>query len=73
MKRIEILNFKSPNRAPLKVEGFLFGEDSKGPSVAIVGAMSGDHINQLSVASHLVDYLTHKEEEGTGFHLAILE
>lgn len=64
MKRIEILNFKSPNRAPLIVEGFLFGEDSKGPSVAIVGAMSGDHINQLYVASHLVDYLTHKEEEG---------
>jgi predicted deacylase len=64
MKRIEILNFKSPNRAPLIVEGFLFGEDSKGPSIAIVGAMSGDHINQLYVASHLVEYLRHKEEEG---------
>ena len=64
MKRIEILNLKSPNRAPLKVEGFLFGEESKGPSVAIVGAMSGDHINQLYVASRLVDYLRQKEEEG---------
>lgn len=64
MKRIEILNFKSPNRAPLKVEGFLFGEDSEGPSVAIVGAMSGDHINQLYVASRLVEHLRHKEEEG---------
>ncbi|HEX5329389.1 M14 family metallopeptidase [Sulfuricurvum sp.] len=64
MKRIEILNFKSPNRAPLKVEGFLFGEESSGPSVAIVGAMSGDHINQLYVASRLVDYLRQKEEEG---------
>ncbi|MDD5051602.1 MAG: M14 family metallopeptidase [Sulfuricurvum sp.] len=64
MKKFEILNFKSPNRAPLKVEGFLFGEDSKGPSVAIVGAMNGDHINQLYVASHLVDYLRQKEEEG---------
>lgn len=64
MKRIEILNFKSPNRAPLKVEGFLFGEDSRGPSVAIVGAMSGDYINQLYVASRLVEYLRHKEEEG---------
>lgn len=64
MKRIEILNFKSPNRAPLKVEGFLFGEESKGPSLAIVGAMSGDHINQLYVASRLVDYLRQKEEEG---------
>ncbi len=64
MKRLEILNFKSPNRAPLKVEGFLFGEDSKGPSIAIVGAMSGDHINQLYVASRLVEYLRQKEEEG---------
>lgn len=64
MKRIEILNFKSPNRAPLIVEGFLFGEESKGPSLAIVGAMSGDHINQLYVASHLVEYLRQKEEEG---------
>ncbi|OHD83436.1 MAG: succinylglutamate desuccinylase [Sulfuricurvum sp. RIFCSPHIGHO2_02_FULL_43_9] len=64
MKRIEILNFKSPNRAPLNVEGFVFGEDAKGPSIAIVGAMSGDHINQLYVASRLVDYLRQKEEEG---------
>jgi uncharacterized protein len=64
MKRIEILNFKSPNRAPLIVEGFLFGEESKGPSIAIVGAMSGDHINQLYVASRLVEYLRQKEEEG---------
>lgn len=64
MKRIEIVNFKSPNRAPLIVEGFLFGEDSEGPSVAIVGAMSGDHINQLYVASRLVEYLRQKEEEG---------
>lgn len=64
MKRIEILNFKSPNRAPLKVEGFVFGEDSSGTSIAIVGSMSGDHINQLHVASGLVEYLRQKEEEG---------
>lgn len=64
MKRIEILNFKSPNRAPLKVDGFLFGENLGGPSVAIVGAMSGDHINQLYVASRFVEYLRQKEEEG---------
>lgn len=64
MKRLEILNFKSPNRAPLIVEGFLFGEDTKGPSVAIVGAMSGDHINQLYVASRMVDFLRQREEEG---------
>ncbi|MFZ2891196.1 M14 family metallopeptidase [Sulfuricurvum sp.] len=64
MKRFEILNLQSPNRAPLKVEGFLFGEENDGPSLAIVGAMSGDHINQLYVASRLVDYLRQKENEG---------
>jgi len=64
MKRLDILTLESPNRAPLRVEGFLFGENSDGPSIAIVGAMSGDHINQLYVASRLVDYLRKKEEEG---------
>lgn len=65
MKRFDIVTLESPNRAPLRIEGFLFGEkNTKGPSVAIVGAMSGDHINQLYVASALVEYLRIKEEEG---------
>lgn len=64
MKRVDIVTLESPNRAPLKIEGFLFGENSKGPSVAIVGAMSGEHVNQLYVASQLVEYLRMKEEEG---------
>jgi hypothetical protein len=65
MKRFDIVTLQSPNRAPFRIEGFLFGdENTKGPSVAIVGAMSGDNINQLYVASGLVDYLRTKEEEG---------
>lgn len=64
MKRFDILTLESPNRAPLRIEGFMFGEESEGPSIAVVGAMSGDHINQLFVASRLVDYLRQKEEEG---------
>lgn len=64
MKRFDIVTLESPNRAPLKIEGFLFGEENTGPSLAIVGAMSGEHVNQLYVASQLVDYLRHKEEEG---------
>lgn len=64
MKRFDILTLESPNRAPLRVEGFLFGEGNEGPSLAIVGSMSGEHINQLYVASRLVDYLRQKEEEG---------
>jgi hypothetical protein len=65
MKRFDIVTLESPNRAPLRIEGFLFGEkNTKGPSVAIIGAMSGDHINQLYVASGLVEYLRTKEEEG---------
>lgn len=64
MKRINILTLESPNRAPLKVDGFVFGEDTKGPSIAVIGSMSGDHVNQLYVASKLVNYLRLKEEEG---------
>lgn len=65
MKRFDIVTLESPNRAPLRIEGFLFGDETTtGPSVAIVGAMSGDHINQLYVASALVEYLRNKEEEG---------
>jgi predicted deacylase len=65
MKRFDIVTLESPNRAPLKIEGFLFGEaNTAGPSVAIIGAMSGDNINQLYVASGLVEYLRIKEEEG---------
>ena len=64
MKRFDIVTLESPNRAPLKIEGFLFGENNKGPSVAIVGSMSGDHVNQLYVASQMVEYLRLKEEEG---------
>jgi predicted deacylase len=65
MRRFDIVTLESPNRAPLRIEGFEFGDkNSKGPSVAIVGAMSGDHINQLFVASGLVDYLRQKESEG---------
>ena len=65
MKRFDIVVLESPNRAPLRIEGFLFGEENtKAPSLAIVGAMSGDHVNQLYVASGLVEYLRIKEEEG---------
>lgn len=65
MKRFDIVTLESPNRAPLRIEGFLFGDETTtGPSIAIVGAMSGDHINQLYVASGLVEYLRTKEEEG---------
>lgn len=65
MKRFDIVTLESPNRAPLRIEGFLFGEENtKAPSIAIIGAMSGDHVNQLYVASGLVEYLRTKEEEG---------
>lgn len=65
MRRFDVLTMESPNRAPLKIEGFLFGEEnSDAPSLAIVGAMGGEHINQLYVASKLVQYLGEKEKEG---------
>ncbi len=65
MTQLDIVRMESPNRAPFKIEGFMFGEENiKGPSIAIVGAMSGEHVNQLYVASQLVEYLRSKEEEG---------
>lgn len=65
MRRFDIVTLDSPNRAPLRIEGFLFGEHhDNAPSVAIVGAMNGDQVNQLYVASGLVEYLRRKEEEG---------
>jgi predicted deacylase len=64
MKTIEIMRLESPNREPLIIEGFLFGDENASPSVAIVGAMTGDSVNQLFVASSLVDELRQKEEKG---------
>lgn len=67
--REEILfEIASANRNPLVVKGFRFGKKEDGkPSIAIVGALYGDAISQLYVASSLVNFLTQKEAENPDF------
>ena len=67
--REEILfEIGSANRNPLVVKGFRFGKKEEGkPSIAIVGALYGDAISQLFVASSLVNFLAQKEAENPNF------
>ncbi len=62
MKRIEILRMKSPFRDDFVIEGFHFGGEEK--TVAIVGSMRGDEVQQLFVASQVIKNLSMLEEAG---------
>ncbi len=66
MLRKELLfEIKSPSRDSLKVYGFRFLPNNKKNSknkIAIVAAMNGDELNQLYLASKLVNYLTLQDE-----------
>ncbi len=53
---------KSPYREPFHINGFLFGKGEK--SVAIVGAMRGDEIQQQFVCSQIVRLLCDFEQKG---------
>lgn len=53
---------KSPFRDTFRIQGFRFGSGEK--SLAIVGAMRGDEIQQQYICSQLVRYLAQLEEEG---------
>lgn len=62
MKRIEILRMKSPFRDDFVIEGFHFGGEAK--TVAVVGSMRGDEVQQLFVASQVVKNLCQLDAEG---------
>lgn len=53
---------KSPFRDTFRIQGFRFGSGEK--SLAIVGAMRGDEIQQQYICSQLVRHLAQLEEEG---------
>lgn len=53
---------KSPFRDTFRIQGFRFGSGEK--SLAIVGAMRGDEIQQQYICSQLVQHLSQLEEEG---------
>jgi predicted deacylase len=65
MRRETFFTIDSPNRAPLQVDGFRFSPKSgkkKTPALAIIGSLNGNAIDQLFVASQIVEYLRTKEE-----------
>ena len=62
MKTTSIFTMKSPFRDDFRIPGYYFGNGEK--TVAIVGSMRGDEVQQLYVASQVVKNLTELEEEG---------
>lgn len=62
MKKVKIFSMKSPYREAFHINGYVFGGGEK--SVAIVGAMRGDEVQQQFVCSQLVRILTDLEERG---------
>ena len=62
MKREIIFRMKSPYRDEFRIHGFRFGEGEK--TVAIVGAMRGDEIQQQFTCSQIVKNLLEIEAQG---------
>lgn len=62
MKKEVLYSLKSPYREPLDVIGFRFGSGEK--SLALVGAMRGNEIQQMYVCSQLVQELKKLEMRG---------
>ncbi len=62
MEKKIIYRMSSPYRDEFRITGFTFGEGEK--TVAIVGAMRGDEIQQQYVCAQIVNRLTKLEKEG---------
>lgn len=62
MKRDILYSLKSPYRESLDVTGFRFGKGEK--SIAIVGALRGNEVQQMYVCSRLVQELKKLEKKG---------
>lgn len=62
MKKEILLEMKSPYRDTFQVAGYWFGSGRK--TVAIVGAMRGDEIQQQYICSQLVKTLIEEERKG---------
>jgi predicted deacylase len=67
MKEELLFQLDSLSRGPMSVKGFRFGVPNSTPSCVIVGPMTGDAIDQLWIASHLVRFLRQKELENATF------
>ena len=62
MRKEILFEMKSPYRGSFKIEGYWFGEGEK--TVAIVGAMRGDEIQQQYICARLVAVLKDIERRG---------
>lgn len=62
MKREILFSMESPYRDTFRIQGFRFGEGEK--TLAIVGAMRGDEIQQQYICSQLVRHLLELENQG---------
>ena len=62
MKKEILFEMKSPYRGTFNIQGYWFGEGEK--TVAIIGAMRGDEIQQQYICSRLVAALTEVERRG---------
>lgn len=62
MKKKILFSLKSPYREQLDIIGFRFGHGKK--SLAIVGAMRGNEVQQTYVCSRMVQALKKLESEG---------
>ena len=68
MRRETIFELESLYRSTYSIEAFTFGEGSKEEhpelSIAVMGSLRGDEVQQLYIASQLVEHLRRLEERG---------
>ena len=62
MEKVTLYRMSSPYRDEFRINGYWFGEGEK--TVAIVGAMRGDEIQQQYICARLIQRLTEIEAEG---------
>ncbi len=67
MREEVLFQLDSLSRSPMQVKAFRFGVPDSTPSCVIVGPMTGNAIDQLWIASHMVRFLRQKELENAGF------
>ena len=62
MKKEILFTMKSPYRSDFEIVGYHFGEEA--PTLAIVGAMRGDEIQQQYICARMVSVLSDLERKG---------
>lgn len=64
MRRISLFTLDTPYREPLTIWGYEYGRADARKSVAIVGSMRGNEVEQTYVCADLVKRLAALEEKG---------